>query len=135
MRRIALVLLLTLALPCAGYEAHKMLCTWNWPYQSIENNFYNNVDVVDGNLTTNGRRFAWGVKLGAIGRDSYANYVGNTVTQAQFKSYSTFVVLGEHNPGASIDPTTTQVWTQDVLERQLCDGTTLAPAGLFNLSS
>ncbi len=99
--------------PCAGYEPHKMLCTWNWPYQSIENNFYNNVGAVDGNLTTSGRRFAWGVKLGAIGRDSYSNYVGNTVTQPQFKSYSAFVVLGEHNPGASVDPTMAQVRVQE----------------------
>ena len=101
--------------PCARYEPHKMLCTWNWPYQSIENNFYSNVGAVDGNLTTNGRRFAWGVKLGAIGRDSYSNYVDNTVTQAQLKSCSTFVVLGEHNPGASVDLTMTQVRAQEMI--------------------
>ncbi len=115
--------------PCAGYETHKMLCTWNWPYQSIENNFYNGVGVVDGNLTTNGRRFAWGVKLGAIGRDSYSNYVGNTVTQAQFKSYSTFVVLGEHNPGASVDPTMTQVRTQEMILKSASPVTMTASVG------
>ncbi len=115
--------------PCAGYEAHKMLCTWNWPYQSIENNFYNGVGVVDGSLTTNGRRFAWGVKLGAIGRDSYANYVGNTVTQAQFKSYSTFVVLGEHNPGASVDPTMAQVRAQEMILKSTAPVTMSASVG------
>ena len=115
--------------PCAGYESHKMLCTWNWPYQSIENNFYNGVGVVDGNLTTNGRRFAWGVKLGAIGRDSYANYVGSLVTQPQFKSYSTFVVLGEHNPGASVDPTMAQVRTQEMILKAASPVTITASVG------
>ena len=116
--------------PCAaGNEAHKMLCTWNWPYQSIENNFYNGVGAVDGNLTTNGRRFAWGVKLGAIGRDNYSNYVGNTVTQAQFRSYSTYVVLGEHNPGASVDPTMAQVRAQEMILKAAAPVTLSASVG------
>ena len=120
--------------PCAGNEAHKMLCTWNWPYQSIENNFYNGLGVVDGSLTTNGRRFAWGVKLGAIGRDSYSNYVGNTVAQAQFKSYSTFVVLGEYNPGASVDPTMAQVRTQEIILKTTAPVTMTASVGTIATS-
>jgi hypothetical protein len=92
---------------CTG--EYKMFCIWDWPYQSIENNFYNNLGAVDPNATTNGRRLAWGAKLGAIGRNSYSNYANSTVSQGQYKSYSTFVVLGEHNPGASVNPTMAQV--------------------------
>jgi hypothetical protein len=98
--------------PCPS-ENHKMPCTWNWPYQSIENNFYNNVGAIDGALTTSGRRFAWGAKLGAVGRDSYTNYAGGTATQGKYKSFSTFIVLGEHNPGASVNPTMAQVREQE----------------------
>ena len=91
---------------CTDAPGYKLFCVWDWPFQSIENNFYGGVNVLP-NLTTNGRRLAWGAKLGAIGRASYSNYVNATVTQAQAKSYSTFIVLGEH--GAGINPVADQV--------------------------
>ena len=56
------------------------------------------------NATTTGRRFAWGAKLGAIGRSSYDNYVGATVNQPRYKSYSSGCVLGEHNPAQNVNP-------------------------------
>jgi hypothetical protein len=83
-------------------DGHKMFCVWDWPFQSIENNFYGAVGL-NVNDTTSGRRFAWGIKLGAVGRSSYSNYVNATVSQPQRKSYSAFVVLGEH--GAGTNPT------------------------------
>ena len=91
---------------CSDAPGYKLFCVWDWPFQSIENNFYGGVNVVPTD-TTNGRRFAWGAKLGAIGRASYSNYVNATVTQAQAKSYSTFVVLGEN--GAGVNPVGDQV--------------------------
>jgi len=91
---------------CADAPGYKLFCVWDWPYQSIENNFYGGVNVLP-NDTTNGRRLAWGAKLGAIGRASYPNYVNSTVTQPQAKSYSTFIVLGEH--GAGVNPVADQV--------------------------
>lgn len=86
---------------CTDAPGYKLFCVWDWPYQSIENDFYGGVNVLPDNATT-GRRLAWGAKLGAIGRTSYSNYVNTTVTQAQAKSYSTFIVLGEH--GAGVNP-------------------------------
>lgn len=91
---------------CSDAPGYKLFCVWDWPFQSIENNFYGGVNVVPS-ATTNGRRFAWGAKLGAIGRSAYSNYVNATVTQAQAKSYSTFVVLGEN--GAGVNPVGDQV--------------------------
>lgn len=91
---------------CGDAPGYKLFCVWDWPFQSIENNFYGGVNVVP-TATTNGRRFAWGAKLGAIGRAAYSNYVNATVTQAQAKSYSTFVVLGEN--GAGVNPVADQV--------------------------
>lgn len=91
---------------CNDAPGYKLFCVWDWPYQSIENNFYGGVNVLP-NDATNGRRLAWGAKLGAIGRASYASYANATVTQAQAKSYSTFIVLGEH--GASVNPVLDQV--------------------------
>ena len=120
--------------PCAGFEPHRMLCTWNWPYQSIENNFYNSAGVVDGNLTTDGRRFAWGAKLGAIGRSSYPNYASGNTTQGQYKSYSMFVVLGEHNPGASINPTMAQVREQESVLKSTSSVTISASVGTLATS-
>ena len=95
--------------PCPA-DGHKMFCVWDWPFQSIENNFYGAVGL-NVNDPTNGRRFAWGIKLGAIGRSSYSNYVNANVTQAQRKSYSTFIVLGENGPG--VNPTADQVGEQE----------------------
>jgi len=95
--------------PCPA-DGHKMFCVWDWPFQSIENNFYGAVGL-NVNDTTNGRRFAWGIKLGAVGRSSYSNYVNANVTQAQRKSYSTFIVLGENSPG--VNPTADQVSEQE----------------------
>ena len=91
---------------CSDAPTYKLFCVWDWPYQSIENNFYGGVNVLP-NDTTNGRRLAWGAKLGAVGRASYFNYVNGTVNQAQAKSYSTFVVLGEN--GAGVNPAGDQV--------------------------
>lgn len=91
---------------CADAPGYKLFCVWDWPFQSIENNFYGGANVVP-TATTNGRRFAWGARLGAIGRNTYSNYVNATVTQAQAKSYSTFVVLGEN--GAGVNPVGDQV--------------------------
>jgi hypothetical protein len=91
---------------CNDAPTYSLFCVWDWPYQSIENNFYGGVNVLPNN-TTNGRRLAWGAKLGAIGRASYANYVNGSVTQAQAKSYSTFIVLGEH--GVGVNPVANQV--------------------------
>lgn len=91
---------------CADAPGYKLFCVWDWPFQSIENNFYGGVNVLP-NDTTNGRRLAWGAKLGAIGRASYANYVNTNVAQPQAKSYSTFIVLGEH--GAAVNPVADQV--------------------------
>ena len=92
---------------CPDPPGYRMFCVWDWPFQSIENNFYDGNGALSATNTTNGRRLAWGVKLGAIGRASYANYVNATVTQAQAKSYSTFIVLGEH--GAGVNPVADQV--------------------------
>lgn len=91
--------------PCPA-DGHKMFCVWDWPFQSIENNFYGAVGL-NVNDTTNGRRFAWGIKLGAVGRSSYSNYVNANVNQSQRKSYSTFVVFGEN--GVGVNPTIDQV--------------------------
>jgi hypothetical protein len=91
---------------CLDAPGYKLFCVWDWPYQSIENNFYGGVGVLP-NATTNGRRLAWGAKLGAVGRASYSNYANGTVTQAQAKSYSTFIVLGEH--GAGVNPVNEQL--------------------------
>jgi hypothetical protein len=90
---------------CTNAPGYKLFCVWDWPYQSIENNFYGGAGVLP-NDTTNGRRLAWGAKLGAVGRASYSNYVNATVTQAQAKSYSTFIVLGEHG---AVNPVADQV--------------------------
>ena len=89
------------ACPAEGY---RMFCVWDWPFQSVENDFWG-VAGLEVNSSTTGRRFAWGAKLGAIGRSSYDNYVGATVTQPRYKSYSTAVVLGEHNPAQGVNPT------------------------------
>ena len=98
---------------CADAPGYTMFCVWDWPFQSIENNFYGGVNVLP-NATTTGRRLAWGAKLGAVGRASYANYTNTTVTQAQAKSYSTFIVFGEHRAG--VNPVADQV---DELQRIL----------------
>ncbi|MBC7711334.1 MAG: hypothetical protein H7203_14825 [Rhizobacter sp.] len=92
---------------CPDPPGYRMFCVWDWPFQSIENNFYDGSGALSATNNTNGRRLAWGAKLGAIGRASYANYVNATVTQAQAKSYSTFIVLGEH--GAGVNPLADQV--------------------------
>ena len=91
---------------CADAPGYALFCVWDWPFQSIENNFYGGANVLP-TAPTNGRRFAWGAKLGAIGRSTYSNYVNVTVTQAQAKSYSTFVVLGENSAG--VNPVADQV--------------------------
>jgi hypothetical protein len=119
--------------PCPD-ENHKMPCTWNWPYQSIENDFYNNVGALDPNANTTGRRLAWGAKLGAIGRDSYTNYAGGTTTQSKYKSYSTFIVLGEHNPGASVNPTMAQVREQESILKSSASVTMSASVGTLSAS-
>ena len=90
-----------MACPAEGY---RLFCVWDWPFQSVENDFWGAAGL-NINATTTGRRFAWGAKLGAIGRSSYDNYVGATVNQPRYKSYSTAVVLGEHNPAQNVNPT------------------------------
>jgi hypothetical protein len=110
---------------CPG-DGHKMFCVWDWPYQSIENNFYGAVGL-NVNDTTNGRRFAWGIKLGAVGRSSYSNYVNAIVTQAQRKSYSTFIVLGEHSAG--VNPTADQVGEQERILKAASPITATASVG------
>jgi hypothetical protein len=93
---------------CTNAPGYKLLCVWNWPYQSIENNFYDGGGNLSNTVSTNGRRLAWGAKLGAVGRSSYQGYyTASNVAQQQAKSYSTFIVLGEHS--ATVNPVNEQV--------------------------
>ena len=68
---------------CPDAPGYRMFCVWDWPFQSIENNFYDGSGALSAISNTNGRRLAWGAKLGAIGRASYSNYVNAAVAQAQ----------------------------------------------------
>jgi len=90
-----------------GGNNYRMPCDFNWPYQSI------NYSLVGANATNN-TRLAWGTNFGWLGQQSYATHgsafwggpLPNTFANGHpRKSYSTFIVLGQH----SLDPVGIQV--------------------------
>ncbi len=96
-----------------GPSAHAMPCSFNWPYQSIN---YSMGQVIGGSNAngTNNTRLAWGTNFGFLGQSSYyvhgSAFFGGPLPNATAsgwprKSYSTFVVLGNH----SLDPIGAQV--------------------------
>lgn len=89
---------------------HRMPCSFNWPYQSVN---YSMDPFANPNTGTNNTRLAWGTNFGFLGRASYPThgFLG-TASGWPKKNYSTFVVLGTH----SVDPVGAQVAQIEVVQ-------------------
>jgi hypothetical protein len=103
----------------------------NWPYQACGDNFY-----ADG-VTTNNARMTWKTQYGFIGQNSYRINNGAVESTADTapgypkKSYSTYVVLGQHS-ALPVDAQIAQVETIQSLTLTAATGTvvTTGPAGI-----
>ncbi|MFO1517823.1 MAG: hypothetical protein U1F22_12955 [Lysobacterales bacterium] len=87
-----------------GASAHLLPCSYNWPYQSINYSMGAVIGASDS-TPTNNTRLAWGTNFGFLGQAAYhihgSAYWGGPLPDATApgwpkKSYSVFVVLGEH---------------------------------------
>ncbi len=117
---------------CGG--SHLMPCDYNWPYQSINYSF--------GGVSTptNNTRLSWGTNFGFLGQSQYyvhgTAYYGGPLPNATAsgwpkKSYSLYVVLGQHSAGP-VEAQVTQVETAQTLTLTATIGSvvTSGPAGV-----
>lgn len=117
-----------------GGVSHRMPCSFNWPFQSIN---YATNPFTDPNVSTRSSRLAWGSNFGFLGRTSYPTHghLGNAPGWPR-KSYSTHVVLGTH----SADPVgmqVTQVETVQTLSLSATVGNVVAsgPSGVADATA
>jgi len=103
----------------------------NWPYQACGDNLY-----ADG-ITTNNARMTWKTQFGFAGQSTYTINNGAVESSADTapgypkKSYSTYIVLGQHST-LPVDAQIAQVETVQSLTLTATTGTvvTSGPAGV-----
>lgn len=83
-----------------GTSSHRMPCSYNWPYQSINYSFGQAIGGSNADVTNN-TRLAWGTNFGFLGQTSYPEQ-GMAASRSGWprESYATYVVLGQH----TLDP-------------------------------
>jgi hypothetical protein len=110
-----------------GAPAHRMPCTYNWDFQSINYS----LDPANPSNATNNTRLAWGTEFGFLGQSAYhingSAYWGGPLADATAsgyprKSYSLYVVLGLHSTDA-VAAQVAQVETSQTLSLSTTVGT------------
>jgi hypothetical protein len=107
----------------------------NWPYQANGDNLTN----LAGN---NNARLTWKTQYGFVGQTAYTlnNGVGTTAPGYPKKSYSTYVILGQHSTVPDpVDAQVTQVETVQSLTLSINSGVgsvvTTGPAGITRVAT